>query len=150
MAQTLTSLLVHVVFSTKDRRQLINADAETRLHSYLSKALGNMGSPCLAIGGTANHVHLLISLSKNAALSALIGEAKKASSKWLKSLGSSNHHFAWQEGYGAFSIGQSQVEHLKRYIASQHEHHKTRTFEEELLATLKRYTVEHDEQYLWE
>lgn len=149
MAQTLTSLLIHVVFSTKDRRHLINREMELPLHSYMAGTLLNLGSPCLAIGGTSNHVHILISFSKKLALSTAIGELKKSSSKWMKSQGPANRHFAWQEGYGAFSIGQSQVSALKRYILKQHEHHRTKSFEDEFIQFLRKYELEFDEQFLW-
>ncbi|OFV91130.1 MAG: transposase [Acidobacteria bacterium RIFCSPLOWO2_02_FULL_61_28] len=149
MAQTLVSILVHVIFSTKERRHLIKAEVQAALYAYMAGTMKNLDSPCLAIGGTTNHVHLLTALSKKTALSEVIGELKKSSSKWIKTKGPAYAHFAWQEGYGAFSIGLSQVEVLKRYIARQEEHHKTRSFEEELIATLKKYDVAYDERYIW-
>lgn len=149
MAQTLANILVHVIFSTKERRHLIKADVREALHAYMAGTLNNLDSPCLAIGGTSNHVHLLTALSKKTALSEVVGQLKKSSSKWIKTKGPAYAHFAWQEGYGAFSIGRSQVEALKRYIASQEEHHKTKSFEAELIATLKKYAVVYDEQHLW-
>ena len=149
MAQTLVNILVHVIFSTKERRHLIKAEVRPALYAYMAGTLRNLDSPCLTIGGTSNHVHLLIALSKKAALSDLVGELKKSSSKWIKTRGPAYRHFAWQEGYGAFSIGRSQVAVLKRYIASQEEHHKTKSFEAELIETLEKYEVEYDERYLW-
>ena len=149
MAQTLVNVLVHVVFSTKDRRHLIKAEVQLLLFAYLAGTLKNLDSPCLAIGGTSNHVHLLTALSKKASLSDVVGKLKKSSSKWLKTKGPAYAHFAWQEGYGAFSIGQSQVGAVKRYIARQEAHHKTKSFEAELIATLRKYEVEYDERYLW-
>ena len=149
MAQTLVNVLVHVIFSTKERRHLIKREIQPALYAYMAGIMKNLDSPCLAIGGTSNHLHLLTVLSKKAALSDVVGELKKSSSKWIKTKGPAYAHFAWQEGYGAFSIGQSQVEVLKRYIASQEEHHKTKSFEAELIATLRRYEVAHDERYLW-
>ena len=149
MAQTLVNILVHVIFSTKERRHLIKPEIQPHLYSYMAGTLKNLDSPCLAMGGTSNHVHLLIALSKKAPLSDVIGELKKTSSKWIKTKGPAFAHFAWQDGYGAFSIGQSQVAALKRYIARQEEHHKTKSFEEELIATLKKYQVAYDERYIW-
>ena len=149
MAQTLVNVLVHVIFSTKKRRHLIKAEIQSELYAYLAGTLRNLDSPCLAIGGTSNHVHLLAALSKKAALSDLVGELKKSSSKWIKTRGPAYQHFAWQEGYGAFSIGRSQVQVLKRYIARQEEHHKTKSFEMELIETLKKYEVAYDERYIW-
>ena len=149
MAQTLVNILVHVIFSTKERRHLIKAQVQPVLYAYMAGMLRNLDSPCLALGGTSNHVHLLAALSKKASLSNLVGELKKSSSKWIKTKGPAYRHFAWQEGYGAFSIGQSQVAALKRYIADQEEHHKTKSFEAELIETLKKYEVEYDKRYIW-
>jgi REP element-mobilizing transposase RayT len=88
-------------------------------------------------------------MSKNVALSALVGELKKSSSKWIKTKGAGLRDFGWQDGYGAFSIGESNVAALKRYIARQKEHHRRRTFESEMLSLLERYGVKFDERYLW-
>ena len=149
MAQTLVNILVHVIFSTKERRPLLKTDIQPDLYAYMAGTLKNLDSPCMAIGGTSNHVHLLTALSKKAALSDVVGELKKSSSKWMKTKGLAYAHFAWQEGYRAFSIGQSQVAVLKRYIARQEEHHKTKSYEAELLDTLRRYEVAYDERYIW-
>ncbi len=149
MAQTLVNILVHVVFSTKERRHLIKAEIKPTLHAYMAGTLNKLDSPCLEIGGTSNHVHLLMVLSKNAPLSSIVGELKKSSSKWIKPQGPAYAHFAWQDGYGAFSVGQSQVPLLKRYIARQEEHRKTRTFEAELIDMLRKYGVSYDERLLW-
>lgn len=149
MAQTLVYILVHVIFPTKERRHLIKAEVQPFLYAYMAGTMKNLDSPCLEIGGTSNHVHVLAALSKKVALSDVIGGLKKSSSKWIKTNGPAYSHFAWQEGYGAFSIGQSQVGQLKRYIARQAEHHKTRSFEEEMIETLKKYGVAYDERYLW-
>ena len=149
MSQTLVSLLVHVVFSTKNRADLISPDVEPDLFAYLSGILNQHESRCVAVGGTANHVHLLVSLSKNHALSAVVGDLKRSSSKWLKTKGTRFRNFGWQDGYGAFSIGESNVAALKRYIARQKEHHRARTFESEMLSLLEKYGVKYDEEYLW-
>jgi putative transposase len=149
MAQTLVCLRVHVVFSTKDRRPMIIPEVEAELYAYLAGTMKNLDSRCLAAGGTNNHVHLLISQSKNMALSRLMEEIKKSSSKWVKTKGTPLETFGWQDGYGAFTIGESQVEALRRYIAGQKERHKKLTFEQELVALLKKYRVQYDERYLW-
>jgi REP-associated tyrosine transposase len=149
MAQTLVSLLVHVVFSTKERRPMIISAVEPELYAYMGGTLRNLESRCLAAGGTANHVHLLISQSKNIALSHLMEELKKSSSKWIKTRAPALRRLGWQEGYGAFSVGESNVEALKRYIAGQKERHRKHTFEEEMLALLRKYRVAYDERYLW-
>jgi REP element-mobilizing transposase RayT len=149
VSQTLVSLLVHLIFSTKNRADLITPDVEPDLFAYLSGIINHHESRCLAAGGTSNHVHLLVSLSKNFALSVVVGDVKRSSSKWLKTKGARFRNFAWQDGYGAFSIGESNVEALERYIARQKEHHRRRTFESEMLSLLERYGVKYDEEYLW-
>ena len=149
MAQTLTRLLVHVVFSTKERRNLIVPAIEPDLHAYLGGICRNCESPALAIGGTENHVHLLISLSKNIALSDFMMTLKKDSSRWIKTRGNTLVDFHWQDGYGAFSIGESQVGAVTEYIRGQKERHKTMSFEDELVALANRYGVAFDTRYLW-
>jgi REP element-mobilizing transposase RayT len=149
MAQMLVCLRVHVVFSTKDRRPTITSEIEPELYAYLGGVMRNLESRCLAAGGTNNHVHLLVSQSKNMALSKLMEEIKKSSSKWIRTKGPGLRTFGWQDGYGAFTIGQSQVEALQQYIARQKERHKKQTFEEELVMLLKRYQVPYDERYIW-
>jgi len=128
---------------------MITPEVEPELYAYPGGTLKNLDSYCLAAGGTSNHVHLLISQSKNIALSRLMEEIKKSSSKWIKTKGAAFRTFAWQDGYGAFTIGQSQVEALQGYIAGQKERHNKLTFEQELVAFLKKYQVSYDERYLW-
>jgi REP element-mobilizing transposase RayT len=149
MAQTLTRLLIHVVFSTKERRNLITSAVEPELHAYLGGICRHQESPALAIGGVENHVHLLISFSKNTALSDFMMTLKKDSSIWIKTKGNTFADYHWQDGYGAFSIGQSQVRAVTDYIHQQKERHKTMTFEDELEALAKKYGVAFDPRYLW-
>jgi REP element-mobilizing transposase RayT len=107
-------------------------------------------SPALVIGGVDDHVHLLISLSKNHALKTIVEEVKKGSSKWMKSNGARNSKFYWQKGYGAFSVSQSNVAAVKRYIERQETHHKTMTFQDELRALFHKHGIEFDERYVWD
>ena len=137
------------MFSTKNRLSMITPNVESELYAYMGGVMKNLDSRCLAAGGTENHVHLLISQSKNIALSKLMEEIKKSSSKWIKTKDPALKTFAWQEGYGSFSIGQSQVEPVQQYIARQKERHKKETFEEGLVTLLKRYQVPYDERYIW-
>ena len=148
MAQTLVALLVHVVFSTKNRANLIAPEVETELYSYVGGMKGR-GSRLIAAGGTSNHVHLLISLSKNDALPAMMQELKKSTSKWIKTRDTSSAGFQWQEGYGAFTIGASQIPVLRSYLARQKLHHQKRGFEDEFLSLIDRYGVDYDPNYLW-
>jgi REP element-mobilizing transposase RayT len=150
MPQSLASILVHVVFSTKHRQPLIKPEIEEELFKYMSAICREYESPAIAINGTEDHVHMLISLSRKTALSDLIEEVKKSSSKWIKTKGTAYRKFYWQNGYGAFSIGQSGVEKLKRYIAKQKEHHQKQTFQDEYRAFLELYNIEYDERYVWD
>ncbi len=150
MAQTLVSLLVHVVFSTKNRMNLIKPEIEPDLYAYLGGIARNKQSRLLDAGGTGDHVHLLISQSKNIGLSALVAELKKSSSVWIKTKGKEFNRFHWQDGYGGFSIGKSQIPRLRAYFARQKQHHRKKTFQEELIEFLERYEVEYDRRYLWD
>lgn len=147
MAQTLVKIYVHVVFSTKNRNDLISAEIEKELFAYIGGILRKHQTVLLAANGTANHVHLLISLSKNIALSDLLRELKKASSFWVKTKDAEFKNFQWQSGFGAFSIGQSQIETVKNYIAKQKDHHKIELFENEYRKFLQKYEIDFDENY---
>ena len=149
MAQTLVSLMVHVIFSTQNRAPLITPGIEPKLFAYIGGILKNNESRLLVAGGTADHVHLLISQSKNLALSMLMKDVKKDSSLWITTKGRKLRNFHWQDGYGAFSIGKSNLPALKQYLANQKEHHRKRLFQEELIQCLDEYGIEYDERYLW-
>ena len=149
MAQTLVRMLVHLIFSTKDRANLIRPDVERELHAYLAGIANNLDSPCLAVNGTADHIHMLVSQSKNLALAKLVEEVKKVSSKWIKTKGTALRGFHWQDGYAAFSVSQSKAAVVEGYIAGQKEHHCKRSFQEELVQFLRKHGVEYDERYIW-
>ena len=148
MSQTLVSLMVHVIFSTKNREPFITPEIEPELFAYVGGILKNYESRLLDAGGTADHVHLQVSQSKNVSLSSLMKDVKKDSSSWIKTKGSRFRNFHWQDGYGAFSIGKSDIPELKKYIAGQKEHHRKRSFQEELIAFLDEYGIAYDERYL--
>lgn len=126
---------------------MIFAEIEPELFAYIGGICRKHQSVLLAANGAGDHIHLLISLSKNIALSDLLRELKKASSYWIKTKGAEYASFQWQAGFGAFSIGQSQVETVKRYIAKQKEHHTTEKFEDEYRKFLRRYEIDFDEKY---
>ncbi len=148
MAQTLVSLLVHVIFSTRNREPLITPEIEPELFAWIGGILKNHESHLLDAGGDADHVHLLISQSKNIPLSSLMKDVKKDSSSWIKTKDRRFRNFHWQDGYGAFSIRQTDIPELNRYIAGQKKHHRRRTFQEELIAFLDEYGMTYDERYL--
>ncbi len=149
MAQTLVSLYVHIIFSTKHRAELIAPEIENDLFAYSGGIANNNNSKLLAAGGTTNHIHLLVSMSKKIALSEFIGDIKRDSSKWIKTKGEAYRNFHWQDGYGAFSVGYTQIDDVKRYIANQKTHHAKVSFENEFRYFLKKYNVEYDERYIW-
>ncbi len=135
------------MFSTKHREAIIAPVVETRLHAYLGGICRNHRSPALCIGGMPDHVHLLVALSPTVCVADLVMHVKKDSSKWMKA--QAVREFAWQEGYGAFSIGRSQRDTLVAYIQNQKEHHGVRTFQEELLEHLVKYDVDYDPEFIW-
>jgi REP element-mobilizing transposase RayT len=150
MAQSLSRILIHTIFSTKDRFPFLSdADVRKRTHSYIATIFNELESPAIEVGGVEDHVHVLCALSRNHSISEIIKNTKANSSSWAKALGGRCWKFSWQAGYGAFSIHPSQVDSLQRYIQNQAEHHRRRTFQEEYLAILNHYKVEYDERYLW-
>jgi len=134
MAHSYVSSVFHIVFSTKQRMQLIRADHQSRLWNYLAGIARNHGMQMLAVGGTENHVHMLVVLPSDMALSDAVRTLKANSSRWMRE---TDRMFAWQEGYAAFSVSPSQFERVKRYIANQPAHHRTHSFEQEFLAMLQ-------------
>jgi REP element-mobilizing transposase RayT len=151
MAQTLTSLLIHIVFSTKHREDAILPAIERDMHRYMNGIAKALESPLLVSGGTANHVHLLVSMSKNIALSELVMNVKKDSSKWIKTRDVAASRFRWQDGYAAFSIGESGHDALAKYIRTQKEHHRRVSYEDEVRAPVRKYkVVEFEEKYAWD
>ena len=150
MPQSLSSTLIHLIFSTKHREPFITTQIETELHPYMASVFRGLKSPTLALDGTQDHIHALFSLSRVITIAALVEEVKTESSKWIKTKGVEFINFHWQKGYGAFSIGQTQVEDVKRYIRSQKEHHRRVTFQDEYRKFLKRYGIEYDERYVWD
>ena len=150
MAQSLSNIILHLVFSTKQRREMIGPRVLKDLHAYLAGTCRALGSPAFRVGGTSNHVHIACSLSRTMTVSQLLEKMKSSSSAWMKSNKGGCPDFAWQSGYGAFSAGASQIEALVQYIDNQHDHHRAVSFEQEVLDLLHRYAVPYDERYLWD
>jgi putative transposase len=147
--QSLTHLLVHAIFSTKDRRPFLRSEEiRNEIYAYMAGTLKNLDCHPIKIGGIEDHVHVFSSLSKNIAFSDLIGRLKGASSKRLKEKGL--HGFGWQNGYGAFSVSESNVESVTAYIVNQAEHHKKFSYQEEIREIFKRHRVAFDERYVWD
>ena len=150
MPQSLAQVLVHLIFSTKGREPFLPDDIRPELHPYMATILQGMQSSAIPINSVADHAHVLFILSKNHALCDVIESLKKDSSKWIKSKGTAYRNFHWQSGYGAFSVSQSNVVKLVKYIENQKEHHRKRTFQDEFREFLKRYQVPYDERYVWD
>jgi len=150
MPQSLAKVLLHVVFSTKDREKTIPQDLRLDLHAYLAGVCRAKGAEAYRVGGTSDHIHIACTLPRTLTMAKLIEEIKKPASIWIKQQASGSPLFAWQAGYGIFSLGQSQLPALLKYIDSQEEHHRTKSFKEELLEFLEKYGVEYDEKYLWD
>jgi REP element-mobilizing transposase RayT len=149
MSQSLAKNLVHLIYSTRNRQACLKARVRPPLWAYMAGILQQWESSAIVIGGVADHVHILFALSKNHALKKLVEEVKKGSSKWLKTQGPEFHDFHWQNGYGAFSVSQSNVEAVRHYIETQEAHHRVRTFQEEFREFLIRHAMEYDERYVW-
>ncbi len=148
MSQSLANILIHVIWSTKERRPLIPDALRLGLHGYMAGILKNLESPALTINSVADHVHVLCQLSKNLAACKLVEEVKKSSSKWMKEQGVAD--FAWQHGYGAFSVSQSNVDAVRKYIEDQPEHHRKRDFKDEFREFCRKHNVSLDERYVWD
>ena len=149
MPQSLVKILVHMVWSTKDRVRIIAPDFEAQLYGYVSGIITNNGGRMLIAGGDADHIHILASIGR-IDISELIGDVKRDSSSWIKQQDERFARFYWQRGYGAFSIGQSQVEAVTKYIRDQKEHHKSQSYQDEFRALCAKYEVELDERFCWD
>jgi len=151
MPQSLAKILIHTVFSTKDRRPLLRErPLREELHRYLGGILAHLDCQPIIVGGVEDHVYLLSALSRTCQPAEMVKEVKRGSSLWLKTKSSDLEDFAWQSGYGIFSIGFSQLESVRNYIAHQEDHHRKASFQDEFRALLRRYEIGFDEQYVWE
>jgi REP element-mobilizing transposase RayT len=150
MGHTYTSLLSHCIFSTKDRLPLITPEIGDPLFAYLGGIVRSLNGVALIVGGVTDHVHILASFPPAIAMSDAMRLVKANSSKWANEEWPKLGGFAWQTGYAAFSVSRSSVDAVTAYIAGQEEHHRTVTFQEELIAFLKRHGIEYDERYIWQ
>jgi REP element-mobilizing transposase RayT len=148
MPQSLARVLVHLVFSTKNREPFITADHRDRVFAYLDGALNGIDCPAVSVGGMPDHVHLLFVLARTLSLSKAVEEVKKESSKWAKE--HVHPAFYWQSGYGAFSVSPSNMPDVIEYIEHQEERHRTRAFQDELRELFRRHGIEWDERHVWD
>lgn len=150
MPQSLSKVYVHITFSTKNRERIIDQSIQERLYDYIGGICKGMECNPLKVGGYRDHIHILCSLSRKVTQAQLLENVKKDSSKWIKTLDEKYKNFYWQNGYGIFSVNPVDIEVVVQYIASQEEHHRKKTFQEEYLAFLKKYDIPFDERYIWD
>ncbi len=150
MSQSLARLHMHLVFSTKNREALIADPVRDSLHRYMASVLQNLGCAPVLINSVEDHAHLLFDLARTISISKAVEDVKKSSSKWIKTHGPELAEFAWQAGYGAFAVSESNVETVRAYIANQREHHRTKSFQEEYRMFLERHNIAFDERYVWD
>jgi len=150
MPQSLAKLLVHLVYSTKHRERILRDDIREELHRYTAGILKKYESPAILINSAEDHVHMLFSQSRTHSLADLVEQVKKGTTKWLKTKGRAFAPFHWQNGYGAFSVSQSNVKKVTADIQNQKEHHKRQSFQDEFRAFLKRHEIEFEERYVWD
>lgn len=150
MPQSLSLVIVHLVFSTKDRVSHLDPAIRPELFAYLAEVSRNAGCDCYRVGGMPDHVHIAVRLSRTLTIAALVQELKVSSSLWLKTKGRDLADFAWQRGYGSFSVAPRDLGSVIAYIDCQEEHHRTRTFQEEYRAFLTKYGIDYDERYVWD
>lgn len=150
MPNTYSQILLHTVFSTKDHASMIKPTIQGRLYEYVGGIVRAEKGLLLAIGGTPDHLHMLVQWRTDEAIADLLRDVKSRSSSWIHKTFPAFRTFAWQEGYGVFSVSKSQEKRLRAYIAGQEEHHRTRDFKEEFLRLLRAHDIDYDEKYLWD
>jgi putative transposase len=147
VAQTCGNVVVHLIFSTKLRKPLIGPDIRSDLFAYLGGIVREMHGTALIVNGTCDHVHMLIRIRPVQSIAEIARVVKTNSSGWIRKKG--HNEFGWQAGYGAFSVSESNVPAVTEYIATQEEHHRKRSFQEEFVSFLKKNNVVYDERYIW-
>lgn len=150
MPQSLSKVILHVIFSTKNREPWLESHVRPRVHAYLITICRDLGAELVTVGGVADHVHIVTTLPRTLSQADLVEQIKKGSSKWIKTLDARYRGFFWQRGYGAFSVSPSQLDAVLEYVDEQQEHHRARTFQEEYRELLRRHRVDFDERYVWD
>jgi len=149
MPHSYTSIMVHVVFSTKDRKPQLDTTLEQRLYPYLGGIVRELGGKLFNVNGVEDHLHLLMAIRPTMSIAEIVGKVKGSSSKWLHDNFPERRSFAWQRGYGAFSVSESQVARVSAYIDRQKLHHRKAPFRDEFLRLLQSHRISQDEKYLW-
>jgi putative transposase len=141
---------IHLVYSTKHREPVIGDIIRDELHAYMATVLKNMGCMPLLINSVEDHAHHLFDLGRTLSISQVVEELKTSSSKWIKTKGHQFANFAWQSGYGAFAVSESNIEIVRQYIEKQREHHRHKSFQDEYRQFLERHDIKFDERYMWD
>lgn len=150
MPQSLARLYIHLVFSTKYRQPFLTDAIRKSLHAYMATVMDNLGCQALLINSIEDHIHILFELSRTIAVSQAVEKVKTASSRWMKTQGDEWTGFAWQAGYGAFTVSASNVQMVRNYVENQREHHRLQSFQDEYRAFLDKHGVAYDERYSWD
>ena len=150
MPQSLSRVILHIIFSTKNREPWLDSAIRPRMHAYLATICRDLGSEASCVGAGTDHVHIVMTLPRALSQSDLIEAIKKPSSKWIKALDARCRSFFWQRGYGIFSVSPSQLDAVLEYVKRQEEHHGTHTFQEEYRELLRKHGIKFDEQYVWD
>lgn len=150
MSQSLSNVLLHIIFSTKNRHPFIDENIEPELHAYIASISSQHGCYVHKIGGVEDHLHIFLKLARILSISDLLEEIKKNSSKWIKTKGQKYCDFSWQKGFGAFSVSESQNKAVEVYIGNQKEHHKKQSFQDEYRKLLQLNNIPYDERYVWD
>jgi len=150
MANTFTQIYIHIVFSVKGRQNLIQKSWEDELYKYICGIVNGRDQKVYAIGGVADHIHLLVSIKPTISISELVRDIKAHSSKWINEKRFIDGKFQWQKGFGGFSFSHSQIDNVIAYMNNQEQHHKMKKFKEEYIELLKKYDIDYDENYLFE
>ena len=148
MSQSFTNLLYHLIFSTKDRRPIITLDYQPRLYDYIGGIIRELGGVSLGINGIEDHVHVVTKLRPDKALSDVLRVLKCNASGWMHDVFPKLSDFSWQRGYAAFTVSQTDVEEVRRYVAGQKEHHEKVSFRDEFIRFLKENHIEYDERFV--
>jgi REP element-mobilizing transposase RayT len=149
MPQSLSKVILQIIFSTKNRDPWLDANVRPRMHAYLATICRDLGADFVHVGGVSDHVHIVTTLPRTLSQAQFIEQIKKTSSKWIKTVDAQYRGFSWQRGCGAFSVSPSQLDAVRQYIDGQKEHHRIRTFQEEYRELLRKDRVDFDERYVW-
>ncbi len=150
MPQSFTKLYAHLIFSTRNRKTILDEEIQPRVHAYLATVVRSLDSPYVVVGGVADHVHILFDIGKSHSPVEFVERLKRESSKFVKTLGEKYRGFYWQRGYGMFSVSPTHLANAEQYVRNQQEHHRKKTYQEEFREFLTRYGIECDERYVWD